>query len=216
LTIPAGEEQERTSQSSPDSSIDSEWANTFSGLIKNEIGQQSNPALSKGLSKYLQEKGIGPDQLSSDKLGKMTNPVDIAESWMNTPSKGAGEMVLKFSGNLAYSIINEPKVLITGRTWGDRIVKQSDEKVKALASVGLNLIGRSIRVLDELADVTRNGVNTIDNSPGPNLSKSVSKLSTESNKFQNLNQESKTIETISTSNTVLSVVNQLEQQGILR
>jgi RHS repeat-associated protein len=86
-------------------------------------------------------------------LGKTTG-IQAAESWMNSPSESFGTASLKVAANVGYSIVNSPKVLLTGKSWAGSEANFS-EKMDAFIDVGPSLLSMGLSQTNEIVRTVR-------------------------------------------------------------
>lgn len=73
---------------------------------------------------------------------------------MNSPSESFGKATLKVAANVGYSIVNSPKVLLTGKSWAGSEANFS-EKMDAFIDVGTSVFSLGINQTDEIMNVGR-------------------------------------------------------------
>lgn len=88
---------------------------------------------------------------------KTTTGINLVESWLDSPSGSFGEGALKVGGNILYSAINSPKVLLTGKSWAGTVAT-GNEKTDAFIDVAPGVISFGLTRSKEIIKVPKKGL----------------------------------------------------------
>jgi hypothetical protein len=105
-------------------------------------------------TQYFRKDGtLIPQEGEIRQLGRFS--FSAFEMWADSPSDNYGQVVQKIVLSIGYSIINSPKILLTGRSWSGHPAN-SNEKMEAFIDVGPGMLLKGLTATNSITKVGKN------------------------------------------------------------